>query len=106
SCAKAVNIELKEGVYYYMTGPCYETASEVKAINRLGANAVGMSTAPEVIVAAHGGMKIMGLSCITNMATGIRDQHIDHDGVMKMGNQVEKKFMTLLKSILREWSIL
>jgi purine-nucleoside phosphorylase len=103
ACAEASDIALKEGVYYYMTGPCYETTSEVRAINILGAHAVGMSTAPEVIVAAHGGMKILGISCITNMATGIIDQHVDHAGVMEMGARVEKKFMDLLKAVLRKW---
>lgn len=105
-CAKKSNIPLKEGVYYYMPGPSYETASEVKAINILGANAVGMSTVPEVITASHGGMKIMGLSCITNMATGILDQANSHDEVIKTSLRVKKKFITLLQSILKKWDSL
>jgi purine-nucleoside phosphorylase len=106
ACAKQSGIRLKEGVYYYMTGPSYETASEVKAINLLGANAVGMSTVPEVIAATHGGMKVMGLSCITNMATGILDQQLGHEEVIKTGAMVKEKFITLLKSIITQWAAL
>ena len=103
-CGKNLGIELKEGVYYYMTGPSYETASEVKAINILGAHVVGMSTVPEVIVAAHGGMKVMGLSCITNMGTGLLDQVIGHEEVIKAGELVEEKFIRLLQTIISRWS--
>jgi purine-nucleoside phosphorylase len=102
-CAKGLEIPLKEGVYYYMTGPSYETRSEVKAINILGANVVGMSTVPEVIVASHAGMQVMGLSCITNMATGILDQPISHDEVITTGKMVKEKFIKLLEAILIRW---
>jgi len=104
SCAKAQNIDLKQGVYYYMAGPSYETRSEVRAINILGANAVGMSTVPEVITATHAGMTVMGLSCITNMATGILDQPLGHEEVIKTGEKVKETFITLLNSILLEWA--
>ena len=103
-CGRQLDISLKEGVYFYMPGPSYETASEVQAINILGANVVGMSTAPEVIVAAHGGMKILGISCITNMATGIADQVLNHDEVVKTGELVGKKFTCLLQSIIPRWN--
>lgn len=103
-CAGDLGIELKEGVYYFMTGPSYETASEVRAINILGGNAVGMSTVPEVIVAIHGGMKVMGLSCITNMGTGITDTPLGHDEVVKTGEMVKEKFITLLEEILTRWN--
>ncbi len=103
-CAKGHKIPLKEGVYYYMAGPSYETRSEVKAINILGANAVGMSTVPEVIVASHAGMKVMGLSCITNMATGILDQPISHEEVITTGKMVKEKFIILLESIVSQWA--
>jgi purine-nucleoside phosphorylase len=102
--AKRLEIPIKEGVYYYMAGPSYETASEVKAISILGANVVGMSTVPEVIVASHGGMNVLGLSCITNMATGILDQPIDHEEVIKTGEMVKEKFIALLKSIISQWA--
>jgi purine-nucleoside phosphorylase len=105
-CGKELDIPLKEGVYFYMTGPSYETASEIRAINILGANAVGMSTVPEVIVAAHGGMKVLGLSCITNMGTGIIDSKVGHDEVIRAGAAVEKSFVTVLQHIISRWSAL
>ncbi len=105
-CAAKHKIPLKEGVYYYMAGPNYETASEIKAINMLGANAVGMSTVPEVIAASHCGMKVMGISCITNMAAGILDQPIEHKEVIKTGEQVKEKFSLLLQSIIKQWAIM
>ena len=103
ACAGDLGIPLKEGVYYYVTGPSYETAAEVRAINILGANAVGMSTVPEVIVAAHSGMKVMGLSCITNMATGISSQPVSHEEVIRAGEKVKEKFIRLITSILCRW---
>jgi len=102
-CGQELDISLQEGVYFYMPGPSYETASEVRAIHILGANVVGMSTAPEVIVAAHGGMKILGISCITNMGTGISDQLLGHDEVVKAGEQVGEKFISLLQRIIPRW---
>ncbi len=104
SCASTMGIDLKEGVYYYMAGPSYETASEVKAIRILGGNAVGMSTVPEVIVAAHGGMNVMGLSCITNMATGTTDQVVGHEEVISTGERVKETFISLLETIIIQWS--
>lgn len=103
-CGRELDISLKEGVYFYMPGPSYETASEVQAINILGANVVGMSTVPEVIVAAHGGMKILGISCITNMATGIADQVLNHEEVVKTGELVGEKFIGLLQRIIPRWN--
>nr|WP_217909480.1 purine-nucleoside phosphorylase [Desulfosediminicola flagellatus] len=103
-CGEELGISLKEGVYYYMPGPSYETASEIKAINILGGHAVGMSTVPEVIVAAHGGMKVMGLSCITNMGTGILDQVVGHEEVIKAGDEVKEKFIALLERIISRWN--
>ncbi len=105
-CGEELGIPLKEGVYFYMTGPSYETASEVKAINILGANAVGMSTVPEVIVASHGGMKVMGLSCITNMGTGIVDQKVGHDEVILAGAAAEDSFIKVLQRIIARWNSL
>lgn len=103
-CAEDLQIELKEGVYFYMTGPSYETASEVKAVNILGGNAVGMSTVPEVIVAAHGGMKILGISCIANLGTGISTTPLSHQEVVEAGLKVQEKFSRLLKHILVTWA--
>jgi purine-nucleoside phosphorylase len=107
-CAQQLDIPLKEGVYYYMAGPSYETRSEVKAIRILGGNAVGMSTVPEVIAACHAGMTVMGLSCITNMATGVRPkgtaQALSHDEVVRTGEQVNETILSLLNRIIQEWA--
>jgi len=102
-CGRELGIELKEGVYFYMPGPSYETASEIRAINILGANAVGMSTVPEVIVAAHGGMQVLGLSCITNMGTGMRDQVVSHQDVIVRGAAAADKLMILLREVITRW---
>lgn len=103
-CGQSLDIPLKEGVYFYMPGPSYETASEIQAIRRLGANVVGMSTAPEVIVAAHGGMKILGLSSITNMGTGITHQTVGHDEVIRTGELIREKFISLLQTTILKWN--
>ena len=103
ACGKKLNIELKEGVYCYMPGPSYETASEVRMLGLLGGHAVGMSTVPEVITAVHSGMKVLGLSCITNMGTGIVDQPLHHEEIIRVGEQVRKTFITLLEAIVGAW---
>lgn len=103
SCAADQGIALSEGVYCYMPGPSYETASEVKMLNLVGGNAVGMSTVPEVITASHAGMRVMGLSCITNMATGILDQPLTHDEVKETAEQVREAFSKLILTILQKW---
>ncbi len=77
----SLNIELKEGVYMMFTGPVYETPAEVRMARILGADAVGMSTVPEVIAANHCGLRILGISCITNMAAGILAQPLNHEEV-------------------------
>lgn len=99
--AKESSLELKEGVYAYMTGPSYETPAEIKALRTMGADAVGMSTVPEVITAVHGGIKVIGISCITNMAAGILDQPLDGDEVIETGQKVKVKFSALIVNILK-----
>lgn len=96
-CAERVGIDLKNGVYSYCKGPSFESPAEIKALRILGADAVGMSTVPEVIVARHMGMRVLGISCITNMAAGILDQPLTHEEVMETGKSVEKKFSSLVR---------
>lgn len=100
--AKKLGIDIKEGVYMYFTGPSYETAAEVRMARILGADAVGMSTVPEAIIARHRGLKILGISTITNMSTGILDTPLDHTEVVEVGKEVAGKFKELLKEIIEE----
>lgn len=100
--AKNLNIELREGVYTMFTGPTYETPAEVRMARILGSDAVGMSTVPEVIVANHSGMKVMGISCMTNMAAGILEQPLNHEEVMETSERVRESFITLITNIIKE----
>ncbi|QXM06182.1 purine-nucleoside phosphorylase [Crassaminicella indica] len=99
--AKSLNIELQEGVYACMSGPTYETPAEVRMVRILGGDAVGMSTAPEVITAVHSGIKVIGVSCMTNMAAGILDQPLDHAEVMETSEKARAKFITLMQNIIK-----
>lgn len=101
-CAGDLDIDLKEGVYMWMTGPNYETATEVKMARILGASAVGMSTVPEVLVAAHQGVSILGISCITNMAAGILDEALNHEEVIETSNKAKEKFESLVTKVIEE----
>lgn len=96
------NIHLQQGVYAWWSGPAYETPAEIRMIRTLGADAVGMSTVPEAIVATHGGMKVLGISCLTNMACGILDQPLNHDEVIEVASQVRVKFVELVKGVLEK----
>lgn len=99
---KGMNIELKKGVYVMMTGPTYETPAEIRMTRILGGDAVGMSTVPDVITAKHCGLKVLGISCITNMAAGILDQPLNHEEVIETSNMVKEKFMKLVSGIVKE----
>lgn len=101
--AKEKGIEVAEGVYAFAQGPMYETPAEIRALGILGADAVGMSTVPEVITARHAGMKVLGISCITNMAAGILDQPLNHLEVMETAKRVENDFVSLVKEIIKNW---
>lgn len=101
--ANRLGIDLKMGIYSYCKGPSYESPAEIKALRGMGADAVGMSTVPETIVARHMGMRVLGISCITNMAAGILDRPLDHAEVMETGKQAEKKFSELVTDIIENW---
>lgn len=95
-------IHIRKGVYAWWTGPAYETPAEIRMIRTLGADAVGMSTVPEAMVAAYYGMNTLGISCLTNMACGILDQPLNHDEVIDTASKVKTKFSTLITEIIRE----
>ncbi len=99
--AKELKLNLKEGVYAWWTGPSYETPAEIKMIRILGADAVGMSTVPEALVASHMGMEVLGISCLTNMASGILDQKLSHQEVLEVAASVNAKFRSLIKKIIK-----
>ena len=100
--AGELGIELKKGVYAMMSGPNYETPAEIRALRVLGADAVGMSTVPEVLVAAHCGMRVLGISCISNMAAGLQQEALTHQEVQETGSMVKDKFQALLWSVLEK----
>ena len=102
SIGKKYNLNLKKGVYLQTTGPNYETPSEIRAYKILGANAVGMSTACEAMVAVHCGMKVCGISCITNMAAGITGQPLDDKEVVEVATNVADKLETILYNLVIE----
>jgi len=91
---------VQHGVYVAVLGPSYETPAEIRAFRILGADAVGMSTAPEAIVARHMGMEVLGLSCITNAAAGVFPEPLHHDEVMATARQVKGQFIGLLEGII------
>ena len=98
--AKAINVEVRRGVYGALSGPNYETPAEIHLLRNLGADAVGMSTVPEAIVARHMGLEVLGISCITNMAAGISDEPINHEEVMATGDRVRATFTELLQRVI------
>lgn len=93
---------LRRGVYCALSGPTYETPAEIRMFRMLGADAVGMSTVPEAIAARHFGMKVLGISCLTNMAAGMSDDVIHHEEVMETGAKVAGIFKELLKRIIKK----
>lgn len=101
AAAKDLDIPLKEGVYFGLTGPSYETPAEVRMIRLLGGDAVGMSTVPEAIVARHAGMKVLGISCITNAWSGVSDKPLSHEEVIETSNRAKEHFTQLIKTIVK-----
>ena len=98
--AKAIGVEVRRGIYGALSGPSYETPAEIHLLRNLGADAVGMSTVPEAIVARHMGLEVVGISCITNMAAGISDEPINHEEVMATGDRVRETFTELLRRVI------
>lgn len=96
---KSIGLHLREGIYLGGTGPAYETPAEIRMFRTMGADAVGMSTVPEVIVAAHAGMKVLGVSCITNLASGMQAS-LNHEEVIETTERVKKDFKSLIKETL------
>jgi purine-nucleoside phosphorylase len=94
------HIGLYEGVYAALPGPSYETPAEIRYLRTIGADLVGMSTVPEVIAARHSGMRVLGISCVTNAAAGILDQPLDHQEVLETAKRVESQFIALLKTMI------
>ncbi|MEI7473776.1 MAG: purine-nucleoside phosphorylase [bacterium] len=96
-----LGIKLQNGVYAALTGPSYETPAEIRMLRLLGADAVGMSTVPEVIAANHCGMNVLGISCITNMACGILDQPLNHEEVIETSNMAKASFIGLISEVIK-----
>lgn len=98
--AQERGITLREGVYAWFNGPTYETPAEIRMARVLGADAVGMSTVPETIAAVHAGMRVLGVSCLTNMAAGILDAPLSHQEVVETGERVRGTFRALLDGVI------
>lgn len=101
-CAKELGINIKEGVYVYLSGPNYETPAEIKMLQILGGDAVGMSTVPEVLTAVHCGICVIGISCITNMAAGISQNKLNHEEVIETTERVKNDFSKLVTKIIKK----
>jgi purine-nucleoside phosphorylase len=101
AAAKARDIEINHGIYVAMHGPSYETPAEVRFLRTIGADAVGMSTVPEAVAARHMGMQVLGISCITNMAAGMR-KPLNHAEVMETARRVRGSFMSLLEGVIEK----
>ena len=104
--ARQKGIPLRQGVYIGLCGPSYETPAEIRMCRALGADAVGMSTVPEVIVANHMGIRVLGISCITNMAAGILPQKLTHKEVLDTTEMTKEKFRSLLEGIISRLAVI
>jgi purine-nucleoside phosphorylase len=99
--ARAMDMEMRRGIYAALSGPSYETPAEIHMVRTMGADAVGMSTVPEAIVARHMDMRVIGISCITNLAAGVSNRPIDHSQVMAIGERVRGQFTELLRRVVK-----
>jgi purine-nucleoside phosphorylase len=95
-----LGIKMHEGVYLAVSGPSYETPAEIRAFRMLGADVVGMSTVPEVIAARHMGMRVLAISCVTNLASGLSKKPLSHEEVLETGAKVRGQFMQLLQAVV------
>jgi len=102
AAARKIQQPVTEGVYAGLLGPSYETPAEIRYLRTIGADLVGMSTVPEVIAARHMGIKVLAISCVTNMAAGILDQSLNHEEVLETGRRVQGAFVALLRAVLPE----
>jgi purine-nucleoside phosphorylase len=100
--ARRLGKTVHQGVYAGLMGPNYETPAEIRYLRAIGADLVGMSTIPEVIVARHMGLKVLAISCVTNMAAGISDELLSHEDVLATGERVKGDFEALLRAVLPE----
>jgi purine-nucleoside phosphorylase len=100
--AASKGIDVKEGVYLFVSGPSYETPAEIRAFRTIGADAVGMSTVPEAVVMGHMGIPLLGISCITNMAAGILKQKLNHQEVIETTTRVQSQFTALVLGVLEK----
>ena len=100
--AKRLNVSYQKGVYVATTGPSYETPAEIRMFGMLGGNAVGMSTVPETIIANYCGIKVLGISCLTNYAAGVSETPLNHQEVIDTANKVKDNFKNLLSEIIKE----
>jgi purine-nucleoside phosphorylase len=97
---RLLGINLGEGVYAAVAGPSYETPAEVRYLRSIGADLVGMSTVPEVIAARHSGLRVLGISCVTNPAAGVLGRPLDHKDVLETAERVKGQFTGLLRAVI------
>jgi purine-nucleoside phosphorylase len=97
---RRLRIDLEEGVYAALPGPSYETPAEIRFLRTVGADLVGMSTAPEVIAARHSGIRVLGISCVTNAAAGVLDRPLDHKEVLETAERIKGQFIGLLRGVI------
>ncbi len=102
AAGRRLGIHLDEGVYAALAGPSYETPAEIRYLRSIGADLVGMSTLPEVIAARHSGIRVLGISCVTNAAAGVLDQPLDHKEVLETAERIKEQFIGLLRAVIAD----